>query len=235
MAQPAPLVKHPAFPSQTQATPQNSSATPTAPFIPRKEFIKDHRVTSSFSLLALSGSGLVRLYSFSAAVVAALRRLFDQKNLLTAVRERAPKHFFEFVLEGKPWSNAKSITSEKLIIDILAVILHHGYSFLSTIDYGREQDDRLAITFSRPIIPPSHTPFSLQNGSAISLNQPVRTPFAISFSSATLLRVVGPPLHSTPAVLQAVRGAWPRGVVSEKKVGDATFEFKLQGYKCKLQ
>jgi hypothetical protein len=47
-----------------------------------------------------------------------------------------------------------------------------------------------------------------------------------------MLRVIAPPLHSTPAILQAVRGSWPRGVVSEKKVGDNCFEFKLKGYKC---
>lgn len=235
MAQPPqPLLKYPTSTPNPLAgiavLPNNDHAS----FIPRKEFIKDHRVASSFSLLALSGTGFVRLYSFSATIVSALRRLFDQKSLITGVREHAPKHFFEFALDGKPWGRAKSITSEKLIIDILTVIFHYGYVFLSTVDYGREQDDRLAIAFSKPVIPPSPANALIHHpsASAISLNQPSRTPFAISFSSATLLRVVGPPLHSTPAVLQAVRGAWPRGVVSEKKVGDSTFEFKLKGYKC---
>lgn len=237
MAQPQPsLVKHPVQPAQAPAVAQNGAAPPAgAQFTPRREFIRDHRIASSFSLLALSGSGFVRLYSFSSTVVSALKRLFDHRNLISSVREHAPKHFFEFTLEGKPWSNPKSITAEKLIIDILTIILHCGHIFLSTIDYGREQDDKLAITFSKPQLVPNTIPtsFPLSNGSAISLNQPVvKTPFAISFSSATLLRVVGPPLHSTPAVLQAVRGAWPRGVVSEKKVGDATYEFKLKGYKC---
>jgi hypothetical protein len=32
--------------------------------------------------------------------------------------------------------------------------------------------------------------------------------------------------------LQAVRGSWPRGVVSERKIGDASYEFKLKGYRC---
>ncbi|KAJ2918986.1 hypothetical protein MD484_g1380, partial [Candolleomyces efflorescens] len=45
------------------------------------------------------------------------------------------------------------------------------------------------------------------------------------------MRVISPPLHLTPAILQAVRGSWPRGVVSEKKVGENCFEFKLKGYK----
>lgn len=232
---PPPLLKHPVGPSPTPNVAQGANGAATAPgaqFMPRREFIRDHRIASSFSLLALSGSGFVRLYSFSASVIIALRRLFDYRSLISSVREHAPKHFFEFSLEGKPWSNAKSITSEKLIIDILTIILHCGYIFLSTIDYGREPDDKLALVFSRPqVAPPGPFPFS--NGSAVSLNPPmVKTPFAISFSSTTLLRVVGPPLHSTPAVLQAVRGAWPRGVVSEKKVGDATYEFKLKGYKC---
>ncbi|GJE86040.1 hypothetical protein PsYK624_021200 [Phanerochaete sordida] len=231
---PPPLLKHPVAPSPSPNIAQgpNGAATSSgAQFIPRREFIRDHRIASSFSLLALSGSGFVRLYSFSTTAVSALRRLFDHRGLVSSVREHGPKHFFEFSLEGKPWSNAKSITSEKLIIDILAIVLHCGYIFLSTIDYGREPDDKLALVFSKPqVVAPGPFPFS--NGSTISLHPPVvKTPFAISFSSATLLRVVGPPLHSTPAVLQAVRGAWPRGVVSEKKVGDATYEFKLKGYK----
>ena len=231
--QPPALVKHPVVQPQQPTPSQTPSGAPQ--FTPRREFLRDNtRVASSFSLLALSGSSFVRLYSFSDTVISLLRRLFAQKDLVDTVREHAPKHFFEFALEGKPWSNAKSITSEKLIIDILAVIFHCGYSFLSTIDYGREQDDKLAIAFSKPkLLPNSPTNLPLANGSAISLNQPVsKIPFAISFSSATSLRVVGPPLHSTPAILQAVRGAWPRGVVSEKKVGDATYEFKLKGYKC---
>ncbi|KIP12029.1 hypothetical protein PHLGIDRAFT_399117 [Phlebiopsis gigantea 11061_1 CR5-6] len=233
--QPPALVKHPVVQAQQPTLSQNAATTSGAlQFTPRREFLRDHtRVASSFSLLALSGSGFVRLYSFSDTAISTLRRLFAQKDLVDTVREHAPKHFFEFTLEGKPWGNAKSITSEKLIIDILAVIFHCGYSFLSTIDYGREQDDKLAIAFSRPK-PPSTYPSNLPlaNGSVVSLTQPVsKIPFAISFSSATSLRVVGPPLHSTPAILQAVRGAWPRGVVSEKKVGDATYEFKLKGYK----
>ncbi|KAI0936244.1 hypothetical protein AcV5_004433 [Taiwanofungus camphoratus] len=199
-------------------------------FIPRKEFIRDPRVISSFSLLALSGNNLVRLYSFPGAVISALRRLFDHQNLIISVREHAPKHFFEFTLDGRPWANPKSIDAEKLIVGILTVVLQCGYSFLSSIDYGREPDDRLAIAFSKPqSVPSSAAP--LTSSSAVTLPQPIRTPFAISFASPSVLRVVDPPLHSTPAILQAVRGAWPRGVVSEKKVGDVTYQFKLKGYK----
>jgi hypothetical protein len=128
-------------------------------------------------------------------------------------------------------------------VDILAVIFQHGYTFLSSIDYGREPDDRLAMAFAKPSAyqdpPRSGSPFgsSLKvDGSASCISQlpkNKKVPFALSFPSGTMLRVIDPPLHSTPAILAAVRGAWPRGVVSEKKVGDASFEFKLKGYKCK--
>jgi hypothetical protein len=236
MTQPSPsLVKHPVPALQPSAgVTQNGAATTGAQFTPRREFIRDHRIVSSFALLALSGSGYVRLYSFSQPVISALRTLFDQHSLLIGVREHAPHHFFEFSLEGKPWAKPKTITSEKLLIDIFSRILHCGYTFLSTIDYGREQDDKLAIAFSKQMVP--NSPFPLSNGSVVSLNPPMtKSAFAISFSSATELRVVGvgPPLASTPAVLQAVRGAWPRGVVQEKKVGDSTYEFTLKGYKCR--
>lgn len=224
MAQlPPPLVKHPAPPNHARV----GNPAPNI-LIPRKEFIKDHRVASSFSLLALSGSSLVRLYSFSSALLAALRKFFEQRRILARARDDAPSHFVEYTLEGKPWSKPKSITTEKLVVDILAIVFHYGYVFLSTIDYGREQDDRLAVAFSKPTIPAALP----NNASATSLNQPARTPFAISFVSATVLRVVGAPLQSTPAVLGVMRGAWPRGVLADRKVGDATYEFKLKGYKC---
>ncbi|KAI0094697.1 hypothetical protein BDY19DRAFT_36573 [Irpex rosettiformis] len=235
MAQSPPPLKHPVAISPTPASSQTGLVTSPSNFIPRKEFLKDHRTASSFSLLALSSSNLVRLYSFSDALINLLRRLFNQKDLIAAEREHAPKQFHEFALEGKPWSSSKSISSEKLIVDILAIVLHSGYTFLSTIDYGREADDKLAMAFSRPVLHSnSNGPFGYApiNSSVVSLNAPPRTPFAISFASSTLLRVVGPPLRSTPAILTAVRGAWPRGVVYDKKVGDATFEFKLKGYKC---
>ncbi|KAL4243587.1 hypothetical protein ABKN59_001145 [Abortiporus biennis] len=211
MAQPPPH-KHPSQQQSPLTTPVLPTAAPDTQFTPRKEFIKDHRTISTFSLLTLSGSGQVRLYSFPQLIITGLRRLFAQHNLIISVRENASKEFYEFALDGKPWSNPKSIKAEKLIVDVLTVVLHFGYAFLSVIDYGSSS-------------------LPLPNASAISLPHPIRAPFAISFSSTTIMRVIGPPLHSTPAVLQAVRGAWPRGVVSEKKVGDATYEFKLKGYK----
>jgi hypothetical protein len=48
------------------------------------------------------------------------------------------------------------------------------------------------------------------------------------------MRVISPPLHLTPAILQACRGAWPRGVISEKTVYGNSYEFKLKGYGCKF-
>jgi hypothetical protein len=114
------------------------------------------------------------------------------------------------------------------LVDILTVIYTNGYSFVSSIDYGREHDDRLAIAFSKPVLSPTSSAEF-----APSIQPLKRLPFALSFPSATLLRVISPPLDSTPAILQAVRSSWPRGVVSEKKVGDSSFEFKLKGYKCK--
>jgi len=220
---------------------------PDSSFTPRKEFIRDQRIANAFSLLAISGSSFIRLYSFPNVLITSLRRLFDQRGLTTAFREDIPQNLYEFTLDGKPWSSPKSVHSERLLVDILAVIYQHGYSFLSTIDYGRENDDRLAVAFSKPTSVSSSPPGSpmpaspLPNSSGTNLSHQTgdkavkKVPFALSFPSATLLRVIGPPLHSTPAILQAVRGSWPRGVVSEKKIGEASYEFKLKGYKCLSQ
>lgn len=238
MTQSPPLLKHPVGRnSPTPASSQTGLVTGPTNFTPRKEFLRDHRTTSSFSLLALSGNNLVRLYSFPQLLIANLRRFFNQKDILLDERERLDKQFHEFILVGRFWAHPKNISSEKLIVDIFTIILHSGYAFLSTIDYGRESDDKLAIAFSRPVVQqnaPGQSAFSAMNSSVVSLNVPPRTPFAISFVSNTVVRVVGPPLHSTPAILTAVRGAWPRGVEHDKKVGDATYEFKLKGYKCEL-
>ncbi|TFY68343.1 hypothetical protein EVJ58_g1052 [Rhodofomes roseus] len=201
-------------------------------FTPRKEFIRDQRVISSFALLALSGANLVRLYSFPGPVISAFRRLFDQQDLIVSVREHAHKHFFEFALDRRPWASPKSVESEKLIVAILGAVFQCGYSFLSSIDYGREPDDRVAIAFSKPVaLSAPSTSGPLPSSSTAVLPQPTRIPFAISFVSPSILRVVDPPLASTPAIIQAVRGSWPLGVVSEKKLGDATYQFKLKGYK----
>lgn len=211
-------------------------------FMPRREFIRDDRVPSTFAILTLSSSSFIRLFGFPQPFISALRRLLLEKGRLAAgFREDIAQNFCEFTIEGKPWGNPKSVASEKLLVDILAVLFQQGYAFLTTLDYGREQDDRVAMAFSKPTpnhAPHSpHTPFSAlhrtSGPSPTPTLPPVRVPFALSFPNATTLRVISPPLHSTPAILQAVRGAWPRGVESEKKVGDSTFEFKLKGYKCR--
>lgn len=210
-------------------------------FTPRREFIRDDRVPSTFAILTLSSSSFIRLFGFPQPFISALRKLLLEKDrLAVGFREDIAQNFCEFTLEGKPWASPKSIPSEKLLVDILAVLFQHGYVFLSTLDYGREQDDRVVMAFSKPS--PNHAPQSstpllsplhrTSGHSPTPTLPPVRVPFALSFPNATTLRVISPPLHSTPAILQAVRGAWPRGVESEKKVGDSTFEFKLKGYKC---
>jgi len=216
----------------------------TSGFTPRKEFIKDQPTPlSSFALLTFSGASSVRLFSFALPVISTFKRLFEQRDLLLSFREDSQQSLYEFTLDGRPWANSKSVTSEQLILDIFSLLFQCGYGYLSTIDYGREPDDRLAIVFSRPTnltsasrsgtpLPPAS--LQLQESSATCIDNPKsrRVPFALSFESATTMRVVSPPLHLTPAILQAVRNSWPRGVTSEKKVGENSFEFRLKGYKC---
>lgn len=192
-------------------------------------------VRSDFSLLTLASSNCIRLYSFSSPTIAALRDLFTSVDALSGFREVTPNNFCEFSLDGKPWSNPKSIATERLLLEIFSIIYSHGYHALSTIDYGRESDDKLALVFSKPTpilssstdIHDSPIPYTATSSSGRPSTPQKRVPFALSFPSATLLRVINPPLHSTPAILQAVRGAWPRGVVSEKKVGTNSFEVSI--------
>lgn len=221
----------------------SSPTTPAvSPFIPRKEFLTGPKnIKNSFALLAISGPNCVRLYSFSGQTAQTLRRVLEQYAPILAVRDDPPNNLFEFSLDKKPWANPKSIPSEKLLVDILVAIYQCGYTYLSTVDYGREADDRLVMSFSKaePIAPPATL-----NATAVARNQSSSStlgemplerlvPFAISFSSMTVMRVISPPLHLTPAILQACRGAWPRGVVSEKRVYQNSYEFKLKGYGCK--
>jgi hypothetical protein len=220
---------------------------PSDSFMPRREFIKQSSHSlSSFALLTFSASSLIRLYSFPPLVVSSLRRYLDQRKFITAYREDTTTNVCEFALQGKPWYSAKAVATERLLVNVIAVILQSGYGFLSTLDYGKEQDDRIAIAFSKlrqsspnttgPTNSQSHMPTIItpdaSGQSNSSLTMPFIVPFAVSFTSATILRVISPPLQSTPAILGAVRGSWPRGVVSEKKVGDACYEFKLKGYRC---
>ncbi|KAI0321710.1 hypothetical protein OF83DRAFT_1168237 [Amylostereum chailletii] len=210
--------------------------------IPRREFVREHHTPSSFAILALAGSCQIRLYSFPSPVIAAVRRLLDKTRKVIGHREDVLKNYVELAIDGKPWSNPKSIPTERTLNDIIAVLLQHGFDFLSTLDYGREQDDRIIMAFSKPIVatalPPTHgSPVPVRDSSgSSSIPLPgssvlVKVPFALSFPNATTLRVISPPLASTPAILQTVRGSWPRGVVSEKKVGANSYEFKLKGYR----
>ncbi|KAF9270389.1 hypothetical protein L218DRAFT_1071827 [Marasmius fiardii PR-910] len=214
-----------------------SPTSPEPSFLPRPEFIRHHKSPpSTFALLTFSGPNCIRLFSFSYEVIAVLRRFLDQRVMVQSIREDAANNLYEFALDGKPWSSPKSLATERFLVDLLAAIYHCGYNYLSTVDYGREPDDRLAITFSCPLTLPespiTHSPIPQGSRSTLPEKHKLyRAPFAISFSSSTVLRVIHPPLHSTPAILQAVRSSWPRGVESEKKVGDNCFEFKLKGYK----
>lgn len=232
-------------PCAVMHTSSSLNSRPESGFVPRKEFIRENKsAPNSFALLAIASSNCLRLYSFPDTVIASLRRLFESLNILVLFREDLAHNLCEFSLDGKPWGNPKVVATEKLLVDILAIIYQCGYAYLSTLDYGREHDDRLAIAFSKPSIPGSRegTPLPassspLLDGSGSSktdISRSKRIPFAISFASSSLMRVIAPPLHLTPAILQAVRGSWPRGVVSEKKVGHDSFEFKLKGYKCEI-
>jgi hypothetical protein len=223
----------------------NSNSSPQSAFTPRKEFIREQKPPpNSFALLAIAGSGFIRLYSFPLQVIDAFRHIFQQRAILVGFRENVSQNLYEFSLDGKPWASAKSVATEKLLIDLVAIVYQCGYVYLSTLDYGREHDDRLVMAFSKPEIQHAHsrsgTPLPTSpwlNGSAFqSCDKPrsKRLPFALSFTSGTTMRVIAPPLNLTPAILQAVRNSWPRGVVSEKKVGDNSFEFKLKGYKCAI-
>lgn len=200
-------------------------------FTPRREFSPDNHILSSFALLTIAGAGLIRLSSFSNDVVNAMFD-FGRRVGLSAYREDKELKLYELELIKRPWANSRSINSEKLFLELLTIVLKHNYNYLSTIDYGKEHEDRLAIVFSRPS-PSTPQPETGTGTNTLAAEPPqVRLPFALSFPSSTTLRVIRPPLNSTPAILQGVRSAWPRGVVSEKKVADDCFEFKLKGYGC---
>ncbi|OJT11829.1 hypothetical protein TRAPUB_11624 [Trametes pubescens] len=230
MAQSPPIPTPNVFKPPVPPSPTLQTSNPSL-FYPRKEFIRDQRIVSSFSLLTLAGSGFVRLYSFPHSVINALRRFFELQKIIVACRENETTHFFEFALDHKPWANLKNIVSEKLVVGIFSILLQYGYSLLSTIEYGREQDDRIAIAFSRPTTAPASSAIPIiPSNSTSTLPHTGPMMFAISFPTPRVLRVIDPPLPLTPAILQAVRNAWPRGIADEKKFGDS-YEFKLKGYK----
>ncbi|TFK57366.1 hypothetical protein OE88DRAFT_125126 [Heliocybe sulcata] len=231
------------------------------PFTPRKEFMPSQHIYSTFYVMTLTGPDLIRMYRFPDDFIRILRKHLHERKQLVATRQNNEESCYEYTVEGRPWSSPKSINTELLIVDLLHMILRHGFSFLSTIEYGRVREDKVAIVFSKPQPGLDRTQVafvssstnlgrgasSFPNGSSTTLapQSPVvghaqlpnerrmiqvKIPFALSFPSASILRVLAPPLNSTPAIITAMRQSWPRGVVSEKKVGDA-FEFKLKGYK----
>ncbi|KZW02575.1 hypothetical protein EXIGLDRAFT_759702 [Exidia glandulosa HHB12029] len=207
-----------------------SSPLPTSPagsnFIPRREFQKSAPVPATYSLLAFSSANVIRMSHFPESVVGLMRSILEAREVLRQVNDRT-KNTVRFVLSGKPWATPKSLSTETLIVEVLSVVLAQGYHFLSLIDYAKEAGDILSIVFSRPELSQETTS---PNMSVPNFATKTHVPFALSFVSDTVIRVVSPPLSSTPSILQSVRKAWPRGVVSERKVGNNGYEFKLKGY-----
>lgn len=67
--------------------------------------------------------------------------------MLQGVREEPKLNVIEYKLEGKPWAQSrKSADSEKLFLEVIAIVFQQGYRFLSTIDYGREQSGACPFT-----------------------------------------------------------------------------------------
>lgn len=206
------------IPSPSRAPISLATSPAGSGFLPRREFLQNSsRPSRSFSLLTLAGTSSLRFASFPDAVILAFRKYLDDRHLVRLFRENKDEELAEFTLVAKYWVNAKNVETEQLLLQLLVLLNSLGYTFLSSIDYGREPGDKLTLAFSRPV------------GTSLTIQQLV---FAISFASATSLRVLSPPLSSTPGILAAVRSAWPRGVVSETKAADNVWEFKLKGYAC---
>lgn len=186
-------------------------------FLPRREFATSNRPPNSFSLVTLTQASAVRLVAFPEDVVTSFRKFLEEKELMRLFRENRDEGVAEFVLGPRFWQNPKNIETELLLLEIMSFFNRQGYAFLSTIDYGRDSSDKLTLSFTRP------------QGIPSTVQQLV---FAVSFNAPTSLRVLNPPLQSTPGILASVRTAWPRGVVSENKAGVSCYEFKLKGYSC---
>lgn len=204
------------------------SSSPETGFVPRKEFASSTiRQPSSFALLSFSSNNVIRVTNFDRSVFLELNARLHSVIGLRAFRENAEHKLGEIVLLGKPWSNARSLSTEIVIIQAFTIVLRFGYTFISQIDYGREPNDRITLVFSKV---GARTSLDSEEKSTPSSSQMV--PFGLSFTSATSLRVVCSPLTGTPAILQSIRGAWPKGVKAEKKLGEHCYEFKLKGYSC---
>ncbi len=174
-------------------TNQNNSVLTVSPpdsgFSPRREFVRDNHVPSAFALLSIAGTSLVRLSAFPKSLKVELKRALEVRASIRAVREDPSLNLLEFNVDGKPWASSKSIHSEILFLDILSLILFYGFRYVSTIDYGREHDDKLCIAFSRRIPvrtsiarnSPSYLPFLFPPQQYYASSMPLSTPHLLSF------------------------------------------------------
>ncbi|KAG9096465.1 hypothetical protein FS749_008427 [Ceratobasidium sp. UAMH 11750] len=190
------------------------SDTTQPTFRPRSEFVRTEVNPQSYALVALNSTDTLRCHCLSPAALSALCEVFGDE--MRQYGENAENQVAEFVFRNSPWGN-KTIRSETLLTNLFAVLLVHQYTFLTTIDYGRQYLDKLSLTFTRPA--------SISNPAPAT-----ESVFALSFTAPSVLRIVAAPLHATPAILQSVRGAWPRGVKSERKLGNGSWEFRLRGF-----
>ncbi|KDQ09284.1 hypothetical protein BOTBODRAFT_69247 [Botryobasidium botryosum FD-172 SS1] len=191
-------------------------ASPAFSFVPRSEFIRAENIPHHFCLLAFNGSDTLRMTNFPAETVKLI-----QTNLKDDIRHTVQDHemgITEFTLADSPFAG-KTIWSEQLILKVFKTVLGEGFRLLNSIDYGRIYMDRLYFAFSRPERHPGSLP--LPTPKAV---------FAISFVSLTRLRVLSPPVDSTPAILNAIRSSWARGIESEKRNEEGCYSFRFKGY-----
>ncbi|CEL53458.1 hypothetical protein RSOLAG1IB_11390 [Rhizoctonia solani AG-1 IB] len=186
---------------------------PQQTFQPRSEFIRAEATPQSYTLVALNGADTLRCHNISPSALSALRESFGNETRLYG--EVADGEVAEFVFRNSPWS-AKSVRSEMLIVKLFTILLSQQYTFVTSIDYGRQYLDKLSLAFTRAL-----------SSNERSVGDSI---FALSFVTPTVLRVLHAPLHCTPAILQSVRNAWPRGVKAESKLGNGCWEFRLKGF-----
>ncbi|KAF8741749.1 Hemimethylated DNA-binding protein YccV like, partial [Rhizoctonia solani] len=206
------FMTHFGFPT-TQYTPHHVRTSADVPTTERGQFIRADATPQSYMLVALNGADTLRCHNISTTALSALRESFGNETRLYG--EAGDGDIAEFVFRNSPWT-AKSVRSETLIVKLFTILLSHQYTFVTSIDYGRQYLDKLSLAFTRAVS---------SNGRSAE-----DSVFALSFVTPTLLRVLHAPLHCTPAILQSVRSAWPRGVKSESKLGNGSWEFRLKGF-----
>ncbi|CAE6512900.1 unnamed protein product [Rhizoctonia solani] len=176
-------------------------------------FIRTEATPQSYSIVALNGADTLRCHNISQSTLSVLRETFGNETRLYG--EANGGDIAEFVFRNSPWTN-KSARSETLIVQLFTTLLAHQYTFVTSIDYGRQYLDKLSLTFTR-----TGSPSGRLTADSV---------FALSFVTPTVLRVLHAPLHCTPAILQSVRNTWPRGVKDERKLGNGSWEFRLKGF-----